>query len=123
MQETELIRDREHMLICPSPGTLLADINALLAEDFVETGASGRTITREQGNATLVQRSLNPPEEPWQIENYELRRLSETIHLATYILTWGEIATRRATIWRLENGVWRAAYHQGTNLQNLLHPV
>ena len=107
--------DREHMLICPSPGTPHADIETLLADDFTETGAAGRTITREQGIATLVQRSLNPPDAQWRIVNYELRHLSETICLAAYTLAWDERLTRRSTIWRREGELWRATYHQGTN--------
>ena len=105
---------REKMLICPPPGTSRAAIEALLARDFGEIGASGEICDRDTAMDTLLQRSVTPLGESWKIENYELRRLSETICLVTYILTWGSRQTRRSTIWRLENGAWRAAYHQGT---------
>ena len=40
--------------------------------------------------------------------------VAETVCLNTYRLRQGERVTRRATLWRLEGGVWRAVYHQGT---------
>jgi len=106
---------REEMLICPAPGTPREELESLLAEDFAETGSSGRVWSREEGLAVLIQRSFTPPEGSWQIEGYRLRRLSEAICLAAYtLLDWTGRATRRATVWRLENGVWHAVYHQGT---------
>ncbi|MDR2687139.1 MAG: NUDIX domain-containing protein [Oscillospiraceae bacterium] len=105
---------REEMFICPPPGAARTAIEALLAEDFCEAGASGGTTTREQGIAALVQRAEHPPGEPWRIADYRSRRLSETICLATYTLDWGGRVTRRATIWLREGETWRAAYHQGT---------
>jgi len=105
---------REELLVCPPPGMDRAAIEALLAEDFHETGASGKTCSREEGVEALVRRSLVPPGEPWTIEGYSIHRLSETICLATFLLNRQADKTRRATVWRLEGGVWRAAYHQGT---------
>jgi len=109
---------REEMLICPLPGTPCAAIEQLLADDYCEVGASGGICTRARGVEVLLQRSIEPPEDPWEIEGFAVRRLGENICLATYILDWrlARGKTRRATIWRLENGVWRAAYHQGTIL-------
>jgi len=119
MQEefiSELL-ERERMFIWPPPGTALAEIEALLEEEFIEIGASGRTITREKGIAALVQRADHSPKEPWTITDYKLRRLSEEICLATYVLCgWAGYRSRRSTIWKRENENWRAAYHQGTKL-------
>ena len=112
------ILNQEEPFVCPPPGTDRMTIEAQLADDFMETGASGRICTREEGIEALLRRSLAPKEEPWKIEGYTVRSLSETICLSTYVLDWRMALgkTRRATIWRLENGVWRAAYHQGTIL-------
>jgi len=114
MPERRDVYDAERMLICPPPGTGRAAIEALLAEDFVETGTSGRIRTRAAGLETLMRRSAAPPETPWEISGFETRALSETILLATYMLAAGSRVTRRATIWRREGGAWRAVYHQGT---------
>ena len=112
------ILEREEMFICPPPGTLPAQIEELLAEDYCEVGASGGTCTRARGIEVLLRRSLTPPEVPWKIEGFAVRRLSENVCLATYVLDWRLALgrTRRATIWRREGGIWRAAYHQGTIL-------
>ena len=106
--------ERERLFICPPPGTDRGTVENLLAEDFIEIGASGGTCTREEGIDILVRRVDDPPEWQWEIHDYKLRRLSEDIYLATYVLTLSERKSRRATVWRQENGVWRAAYHQGT---------
>jgi len=108
--------EREEMFICPPPGTSKEAIEELLADDYHEVGASGSTCDRETAIDVLVWRSLNPPEGSYEIADYTLRRLSENICLATYVLDWrlARGKTRRATVWQLENGVWRAAYHQGT---------
>ena len=108
---------REEMFICPPLGTGREVIEDLLAEDLIEIGASGGTCTREEGIDILVQRASDPPEWPWKIHDYKLRCLREDICLATYMLALGERMSRRATVWRLENGAWRAAYHQGTRCE------
>ena len=105
---------REGMLICPAPGTSREAIEDLLAEDFCEVGASGRICTRAGGIEALLRRAIDPPSEPWALSDYEARRLSDEICLATYILDWAGRESRRATIWRRSGGVWLAAYHQGT---------
>jgi len=119
MKEPELrdiMLEREKMFICPPLGMSRAAIDELLAEDYYEVGASGSTCDREAGIDALVRRSATPPEEPWAITDYAVRRLSENTCLATYVLNWrlARGKTRRATVWRLEDGAWRAAYHQGT---------
>ena len=106
--------ERERMFICPLPGTPRAEIEALLAEDFIEVGASGGTCTREEGVGILVRRAEHPPEWQWEIHGYKLRRLSEDICLATWLLALDGRKSQRATVWRREGGAWRAAYHQGT---------
>ena len=108
------ILEREEIFICPPPGIDRMAIEELLADDFCETGASGRVYTREEGIAALMRRSLSPPGGPWKVEGFAVRRLCETICLATFLLDRQADKTRRATVWRLEGGTWRAIYHQGT---------
>jgi len=105
---------REEMFVCPPPGTARGVVEDLLAEDFIEIGASGGTCTREEGVDILVRRAGDPPGWQWEIHDYKLRRLCEDICLATYMLTLDERKSRRSTIWRHEGGLWRAAYAQGT---------
>jgi len=112
--------EREEMFAWPPPGTSRAQIEELLARDFGEIGASGGICTRARGIDILAQRSLAPPERPWKITGYKLRALSNTVCLATYTLLWEGRKIGSSTVWRLENGAWRAAYHQGTKIhQNI----
>ena len=94
-------------------------LSSLLADDFVEFGASGNvwnkadvihSITREAGD-TL-----------YQIENYRVSRLGEHYVLATYQLsakdhTAPESTPRRSlrsTVWKSVGQQWTMLFHQGT---------
>jgi len=113
MEERAVLLQREKLLICPPPGTDRAEIENLLARDFVEIASSGRICTCDEGIEALLHRAEYPPG-PWKIAAYELRRLSESICLASYVLTWDARSARRTTIWRREEAQWRAVHHQGT---------
>lgn len=87
-------------------------LNSLLRDDFVEVGSSGRIyskwmvidmLTREE-HATV------------QIRDLTVRSLAEDVALVTYRSLGTESQVRRSSIWVLERGRWRMAFHQGTRL-------
>jgi hypothetical protein len=91
------------------------------ADDFWETGASGRRYSREFVWATLKERYESSPVdefevEQWQTRDFQLREIAPRTYLLTYTL-WGQgdRLTRRLTVWQgsVEDG-WEALYHQGT---------
>ena len=91
------------------------------AEDFWETGASGRRYSREFVWATLKVRyeSSDKDEfevELWETRDFHLREIAPRTYLLTYTL-WGQgdRLTRRLTVWQgsVEDG-WKVLYHQGT---------
>jgi hypothetical protein len=91
------------------------------ADDFWETGASGRRYSREYIWATLRQRyestDVNEFEaDRWETRDFHLREIAPETYLLTYTL-WGQNdrLTRRLTVWQgsVEDG-WTALYHQGT---------
>jgi hypothetical protein len=91
------------------------------AEDFWETGASGRRYSREFVWATLKERyeSSDKDEfevELWETRDFHLREIAPRTYLLTYTL-WGQgdRLTRRLTVWQgsVEDG-WKVLYHQGT---------
>ena len=104
----------ERVFIHPPQGSTRAEIEALLAEDFRETGASGGTCGRADGIEALMQRTIAPLTGEWHIRDFFVRQIAEGCYLATYILIQPARTTRRATIWRLEGQLWRAVFHQGT---------
>jgi len=105
---------RELLFICPPQGTNRITIDGLLAEDFVEIGASGRICSRADGIEVLHNRAAQPAAEPYDILDFKARNITDDCYLTLYILSQPARITRRATLWRLEGDVWRAVYHQGT---------
>jgi hypothetical protein len=91
------------------------------AEDFWETGASGRRYSREFVWATLKERYESSDKDEFEVERWEtrdfhLREIAPRTYLLTYTL-WGQgdRLTRRLTVWQgsVEDG-WKVLYHQGT---------
>lgn len=89
----------------------------LLADDFLEFGASGRVFDK----ASILEDLKNEPPRPAsRITDFAIRELSPTIILATYRATRfnaeGEPIShsRRSSIWAHVNGQWQMTFHQGT---------
>ena len=94
-------------------------LEQLLAEDFVEFGASGTTWTRATVITALpqecfVQRTLS---------DFQLRVLADDVVLATYCCKVpsdeGVARSLRSSIWRRCDGNWRMAFHQGTRTASI----
>lgn len=97
------------------------DFERETAEDFWETGASGRRYSREFVWATLKERYESSDKDEFEVELWEtrdfyLREIASRTYLLTYTL-WGQgdRLTRRLTVWQgsVEDG-WKVLYHQGT---------
>jgi ribonuclease HI len=82
---------------------------AVLQESFHETGASGRSWTRESILEALGGAEVSDV----PIERFEIEALSESVVLATYD-TGGDRPARRASIWVQDGGQWRLRFHHGT---------
>jgi len=110
---------REPIFHRPEFGTSRADLQRMTAEDFWETGASGRRYTREFVLDELEQRLSKPHDDAWETRDFYCRKLSEDTYLLTYtLLQGGKRLTRRATIWQRAVDGWKIVYHQGTIVQN-----
>ncbi|MFT4199189.1 MAG: DUF4440 domain-containing protein [Gordonia sp. (in: high G+C Gram-positive bacteria)] len=92
-----------------------ADFERQTADDFVETGASGRVYDREFVWSVLAERFADDePDETGPATDFAVRELSPDTYLVTYALVQGSRHTRRATIWQRRGDDWVALYHQGT---------
>ena len=99
-------------------GASRADFEAMMADDFWETGASGRRYSREFVLDELMRRAGAPHEDVWQASDFFCRELAADMYLLTYtLLQNGERLTRRATIWQNTLDGWKIVYHQGTVVQ------
>ena len=114
----ELAR-REPIFHRPEFGTTRADFARMTAEDYWETGASGRRYSRPFVLDGLEERFSVPHEDVWETMDFNCRGLSQDTYLLTYTLLQDHARlTRRATIWRNTADGWKIVYHQGTIVQD-----
>jgi ribonuclease HI len=78
---------------------------------FRETGASGRSWTRDEILEALARAAPSDV----TIDAFEIETLAPGVVLATY-RTVGIRSARRASVWVLDGDRWRVRYHQGTLL-------
>jgi hypothetical protein len=87
----------------------------MTAEDFWETGASGRRYSREYVLDILEKRYSGPQQDVWETSGFRCRRLSPDTYLLTYTLLQDNTRlTRRSTIWQSTPEGWKVVFHQGT---------
>ncbi|KAA6456459.1 DUF4440 domain-containing protein [Acidobacteria bacterium AB60] len=92
-------------------------VRALLAENFVEFGSSGRIWTR---NSIIELLSRETDFVPPAIEDFRCAMLAAKVALVTYRTVrtdpeTGEVLTSlRSSIWTWEADCWRMRFHQGT---------
>jgi len=112
------LRACEEALLDPAVRRDRARVAALLAEDFVEFGASGRVWTREQILELLATESYQPP----AIEDFKCDWIVEGVVLLTYRTVRTDVCldlrqeVLRSSLWRRESGQWRMRFHQGTRV-------
>jgi len=111
---------REPIFHRPEFGTTRADFERMTAEDFWETGASGRRYSRQWVLDELDRRYANGPyEDVWEAGDFQCRKLADDVYLVTYtLLQDGTRLTRRATTWKRTADGWKILYHQGTMVQD-----
>ena len=114
----EALRACEPLFHRPEFGATRADFERMIAEDYWETGTSGRRYDRAFVLDVLEERHAQPHEDPWETSGFRCRALGARTWLLTYDLRQGERLSRRMTLWREDDDGWRALYHQGTLVQD-----
>ncbi|TAA42564.1 nuclear transport factor 2 family protein [Pseudoxanthomonas winnipegensis] len=96
-------------------------LQALLAEDFVEFGASGRRYTRQDIVAELAQEA---DQTRYSADTFECVELAPGLVQLRYVSRREDAAgvrlARRSSLWRQEAAGWRMVFHQGTPLPDAL---
>ncbi len=92
-------------------------MDRVLAEDFIEFGASGRRYER----AEILQPASGSLDVVLPLPEYAVRFLGDDVALATYVSVQvlpegGRRVARRSSVWRREPDGWKLAFHQGTLL-------
>ena len=112
----EQLRRLEERLLHPEVRRDRAAVSALLADEFVEFGSSGRVFDKEQVLALLASETPYPI----QLVDFEARMLAPSVALVLYRSIRPEgppqpgTASRRSSIWVQRNGCWQMLFHQGT---------
>lgn len=114
--QDELIA-REPIFHRPEFGVTRADYEAMMADEFWETGASGQRYSKQLVLDTLEARQAQPQADPWETSEFYCQQLAPDNFLLTYTLRQDQRITRRATLWRRTARGWLIVYHQGTLLQ------
>jgi len=108
------LRRLEESLWQPDVRFSAAKMNALLADDFVEIGASGRSYDR----AEVLAAPAVAFEAELPLAELHVRALSIDIAQVTYVSVdtrAGEVRrARRSSIWSRTRAGWRLRFHQGT---------
>ena len=86
-----------------------AALSELIADDFLEFGASGRTWTAAEVRDALA----NEPARDVPMEDFVVARLGVGVALVTYRSRDPRHA-KRASIWVRRRGRWVLRFHQGT---------
>jgi hypothetical protein len=113
---TAHLRACEEALIDPAVRRDRARVSAMLAEDFVEIGSSGRVWSRDQILHLMSTEKLDPP----VIEDFLCRAIATDVVLVCYTTVPTDAATGqcsivlRSSLWTNVSGVWLLRFHQGT---------
>ena len=105
-----LIRRLEEALLVPEVRKSAAQIAALLADEFVEIGSSGRIYDKDQIIGQLQQESGE--ESLRTVSDFMAREPADGLILVTYRII--ESRTVRSSIWKKTNSEWRMVFHQET---------
>ena len=114
----EVLRALEERLLQADARQSATELDALLADDFLEFGSSGRIYNKQQVIAALQ------PESPTTISitDFYTKVLAPNVVLVTYqAMRSGStetVAVRslRSSLWRFMDGRWQIVFHQGTSL-------
>lgn len=114
------LRRREPIFHRPEFGTTRADFERMTEPGFWEIGASGKRYNREHILDELEKRYARESDDNWKTRDFECLEIATNNYLLTYTLSQGDRVTRRSTIWRRTVDGWKAVYHQGTIVQEML---
>lgn len=110
MDLKEHIKQLEEKLLTQEVRSSKTELKKLLADEFFEFGSSGRVLYKDEdfeGGIAIIKVTLS---------DFDIHPLSENIVLATY-RTFNEQTNQhalRSSIWKLNEGVWKMVFHQGT---------
>lgn len=111
MQYTLFALEQELALVGFHPGR--ARLEQLIADDFVEHGASGRVWTKPE----LLAQICNWPVSQRSITEFSAQPVAADLALVRYRSERPGQQSLRASLWRRGPKGWQIVFHQGTPLK------
>jgi hypothetical protein len=93
-----------------------ARVIALLADDFVEVGASGRVWDRASTLQLLGTEAQTSTDAVIEVHDLTGRVIGDGLVMARWDSARGGRRARRTSLWRRDPAGWRLVHHQGTPL-------
>lgn len=112
-QRLRLVRRLEELLLSPSMRGSPKDMRWLLADGFIEFGASGRVWRKPDYSVPM-------PDLKWEIRDFNAVELARNVILVTYRISTRRKGEKKAayslrsSIWKLRKNAWQIHFHQGT---------
>ncbi|WNJ89004.1 DUF4440 domain-containing protein [Bosea sp. 685] len=114
------LRELEERLLMSQARASRADVMALLADDFVEFGRSGRIYDKYQTMEALAGETDQDASVERTARDFRVCLLAEGVALLTYrsmrrsTVDEIEVHSLRSSIWKLIDDSWQMVFHQGT---------
>ena len=112
----EKLRELEIKVMTAAGERRAADIRGLIAEDFLEIGASGRTYTKSEVLAAIE----TAPLRKFQIEDFKIVASGNDWAMVSYRAgeksEQSSTASWRSTLWVQREAKWQIIFHQGTTI-------
>jgi hypothetical protein len=118
-QRADRIRELELSLLDPRVRTSKERLNELLADDFLEIGASGNRYSKQDVLELLPQEDATLR----SAHQFEVREIAGDTVLVTFLVEAKNEVTGRTTrslrssIWKHRDDRWQMIFHQGTPLR------
>jgi len=100
----------ERALAAADPAGVEGGLEGLIADGFLEFGASGRTWDKASMLRTLAGATPMPPVD---LEDFVVEALADDVALVTYRLGPPR-PSNRSSVWIRRDGRWQVRFHQGT---------
>jgi hypothetical protein len=115
-EETRQLRQLELELLQTDTRRSAERLSTLLAEEFVEYGASGKRYDKPQTIKALAE---SPSSDQTTLRQFTARRLAKNLALVTYqsekqVPDGDNQLALRSSIWRQTRNGWRILFHQAT---------
>lgn len=117
---TQHLRDLEEALLSSKVRSSPEILNEILADDFVEFGASGRVYDKQTMIATLIESSRR---ENFLLLDFRMIACTDEMTTVSYDCECRDQENRlvrrslRSSLWRNTKGKWQLVFHQGTGIE------